>query len=210
MILAKADAAAAAAAAAETDVEARLRIGEANLEAEEKYIALSESGSSVTVSERYKNKLRLSSVVTSGVHKTIDTRKTDLNRKCANVGFREDGIFTAANCQPAVAASKIFNYESALGETKSKLERTCRADPGLHPTASSQRQEIAANFVTSNTVDFEAYLERQGRNGFVNLGSQIAYDGTNIASVFYENQIRKLMSESPRDERRLEISEHSV
>ena len=117
----------------------------------------------MTVSDRYKNKLCLSSVVTSGVPKTIDTRKTNLNRKCANVDFREDGIFMAANCQPAVAASKIFNYESAFGETKPKIERTCRADPGLHPAASSQRQEIAANFATSNTVDFEAYLERQGR-----------------------------------------------
>ena len=67
-------AAAATAAAVEPDAEARLRIGEAKLEAEEKYIALSESGSSVAVSERFKNKLCLSSVVTFGVHKTTDTR----------------------------------------------------------------------------------------------------------------------------------------
>ena len=63
----------------------------------------------------------------------------------------------------------------------------------------------SAYLVTSNTLGFEAYLERQGRNEFINLASQIAYDGTNIAFVFYENQIRKLMSESPCDERRLEI-----
>ena len=54
-------------------------------------------------------------------------------------------------------------------------------------------------------MSFEAYLERQGRNEFINLASQIACDGTNIAFVFYENQIRKLMSESPCDERRLEV-----
>ena len=36
--------------AAVADAEARLRIGEAELEAEEKYIALSESGSSVAIS----------------------------------------------------------------------------------------------------------------------------------------------------------------
>ena len=68
-----------------------------------------------------------------------------------------------------------------------------------------QRQEAAANLVTADTVGFEAYLERQGRNEFLNLASQIACDGTNIAFVFYENQIRKLMSESPCDERRLEV-----
>ena len=63
----------------------------------------------------------------------------------------------------------------------------------------------AANHVASNIVDFEAYLERQGRNEFINLASQITYDGTNLALVFYENQIRKLMYESPCDERRLEV-----
>ena len=81
--------------------------------------------------------------------------------------------------------------QSTLGETKTKTEWTCRADPGLRPAASSQRQEAAANLVTSNTVGFEAYLERQGRNEFINLASQIAYDGTDIAFYFmrikYEN-----------------------
>ena len=89
----------------------------------------------------------------------------------------------------SLATKKAFNYESALEETKTKIERTCRADPELHLAASSQRQETLTNFVTSNTVDFEAYLERQGRNEFINLASQIAYDGTNIAFVFYENQM---------------------
>ena len=43
-------------AAAEVDTEARLQIGEAKLEAEEKYIALSESGSSIAILEKSKNK----------------------------------------------------------------------------------------------------------------------------------------------------------
>ena len=203
--LARAKADAAAAAAAELDAEARLRIGEAKHETEEKYIALPESGSSVAVSERFKNKLRLSSVVTSSVHKTTDTRKTDLNQKCANDYFCKNGNVSAASCQPALAASKAFNYKNASGEIKPKIEWTCRADPGLRPAASSQRQEATANLVTANTVGFEAYLKRQGRNEFINLASQIAYDGTNIAFVFYENQIQKLMSKSPCDERRLEV-----
>ena len=80
--------------------------------------------------------------------------------------------------------AKAINYKSALRETKPKVERTCREDPGLLPAAFSQRQETAANFVTYNTFGFDAHLERQGRNEFANLASQIAYNGTNIAFVF--------------------------
>ena len=40
---------------------------------------------------------------------------------------------------------------------------------------------------------------------FINLASQIAYDGTNIAFVFNENQMKKVMSERPCDKRRLEV-----
>ena len=48
-------------------------------------------------------------------------------------------------------------------------------------------------------------LERQDRNEYINLASQINYNGSNIAFVFYENQIRKLMEESPFGKRRLEV-----
>ena len=89
---------------------------------------------------------------------------------------------------------------SALGETKPKIKWTCCADPGLHLASSSQHQEA-----TANTVGFEAYLECQEHNEFINLASQIAYDGTNNAFVFYENQIRKLMSEGFCDKCRLEV-----
>ena len=108
-------------AKAKADAEARLRIGKAKLKAKEKYIALSECGSSVAVSERFKNKLRFSSVVTSGILKTMDTRKTDLNQKRANDYFCKNGNVEAASCQLALAASKAFNYESAVGEIKLKF-----------------------------------------------------------------------------------------
>ena len=70
--------------------------------------------------------------------------------------------------------------------------------------ASLQHAKLDTN-TADNTKVFEAYLERQGRNEFINLAAQIGYDGNNIAYVFYENQIRKLMAESPCDERKLEI-----
>ena len=50
-----------------------------------------------------------------------------------------------------------------------------------------------------------AYLEWQGRNEYVSLASQVGYDGTNIAFVFFENQVHLLMDESPYDERRIEV-----
>ena len=50
-----------------------------------------------------------------------------------------------------------------------------------------------------------AYLERQGRNEYINLATQVGYDGANIAFVFFENQVRRLMNESPYDERKLEV-----
>ena len=95
--------------------------------------------------------------------------------------FCESDIVAAVSYQPALAASEAFSYGSALGETKPRVARTCRADLGLPPAASSHRQETAANLVTYNTLGFMAYLERQGRNEFINLASQKDYDGSNVA-----------------------------
>ena len=63
---------------------------------------------------------------------------------------------------------------------------------------------VNAAAASSKSV-FEQYLERQGRNDFIYLAAQIGYNGHNIAFVFYENQNRKLKSESPCDERKLEV-----
>ena len=49
------------------------------------------------------------------------------------------------------------------------------------------------------------YLEQQDRNEYINLASQINHNGSNIAFVFYENQIRKLMEELPFGERFLKV-----
>jgi len=52
-------------------------------------------------------------------------------------------------------------------------------------------------FVLSNDeLIFKTYLDRQGRNEYINLASQIGYSGSNIAFIFSENQIRELMSET--------------
>ena len=63
------------------------------------------------------------------------------------------------------------------------------------PVASESNPNAALN----------AYLERQGRNEYINLTTQVRYDGANIAFVFFENQVRRLMNQSPYDERKLEV-----
>ena len=50
-----------------------------------------------------------------------------------------------------------------------------------------------------------AHLERQGRKEYINLATQVGYDGANIAFVFFENQVRRLMNESLYDERNSEV-----
>ena len=63
--------------------------------------------------------------------------------------------------------------------------------------------EVAPPFDPTSVV--HNYLERQGRNEYINLASQINYNGNNIAFVFYDKQIMKLMEESPFGERRPEV-----
>ena len=57
----------------------------------------------------------------------------------------------------------------------------------------------------SSEVALHTYLERQGRNEYINFAFQIGYDGTNSAFILHENQIRRLMDESPYDDRKLEV-----
>ena len=41
-----------------------------------------------------------------------------------------------------------------------------------------------------------AYLDHQGGNEYINLATQVGYGGTNIALVFFKNQVRCLKNES--------------
>ena len=72
------------------------------------------------------------------------------------------------------------------------------------PHESPQRphvNEVADN----NNLILRTYLDRQRSNEYLTLASQIGYNGSNIAFVFYENQIRRLMSDRPFKKRRLEV-----
>ena len=58
-------------------------------------------------------------------------------------------------------------------------------------------EQIACNLGNQNMMPMQSsfdqnsavyhYLERQGRNEYINLASQIGYNGVNIAFVFFEN-----------------------
>ena len=66
-------------------------------------------------------------------------------------------------------------------------------------------RQVTVPTVGNNDLILRFYLDRQGRNEYINLASQIGYDGSNMAFVFYENQICRLMDESPYNERNLEV-----
>ena len=77
-----------------------------------------------------------------------------------------------------------------------------KAESGSHQPPQRPRVNEVAN---NNDLILRTYLDMQGRNEYITLASQIGYDGSNIAFVFYENQIRRLMSDSSFEERRLEV-----
>ena len=52
------------------------------------------------------------------------------------------------------------------------------------------------HYASNADTVLHTYLERQGRNEYINLAFQMGYDGSNLAFVFYENQVRRLMDES--------------
>ena len=137
-------------------------------------IAFSESSSFGEAARRYERKLRLRSVVASRIHKSVVTRRSDLNCKRKKFKFGKSRNVAVASCQSAWATSKAFGNWSALWKIKPKVGKTCRADLGWSPASSYKRQQTAANSVTSNTSGLEAYLERQGRNKFINFAQQKA------------------------------------
>ena len=65
--------------------------------------------------------------------------------------------------------------------------------------------QMRNSVIATNELNWQTYLDRQSRNEYITLASQIAYDGSNTAFVFFENQICRLMEESPIEERRLEV-----
>ena len=66
----------------------------------------------------------------------------------------------------------------------------------LQGNSDGSHRHRPVDLVTNSESVLTAYLERQGRNEFINLASQIGFDGGNIAFVFYENQVPAIRNSS--------------
>ena len=73
------------------------------------------------------------------------------------------------------------------------------------PSQTCKRAKQTLSSINNQDVNLLTYFDGQGRNEHITLALQIAYDSSNIAFVFYENQIRRLMKESALEERKLEV-----
>ena len=209
----------------------KLRLETANLEAEEKMLACSERGSKIGSVSKSFTRSRWPGESSSKVQKKHG--KLEPKIKIAKPGInltdtvQHNPFVTAKVASYKEQILKDFenpslNWQNESVETKPHF--TCNmnfdsctdARPRDRDTRaginSAPDDEIKMRFdqrrssaPSNNETALHEYLQRQGRNEYINLASQIGYDGQNIAFIFYENQIRRLMNESPYDERRLEV-----
>ena len=218
---------------------AKLRLEEAALDAEEKLLACSERGSSVTSLRSCKSRRSKTEINITAKPKTTDLNTINLHDSSVAKPRQLDGSYVQmVKNKPLHRASFTWQGCDLTGEkpvTTKFGEKRCKT--AFNPTAkefvySSAQAKVETNdraLLTKSRNDIlpatstlyvppdvpakplvcesamQTYLDRQGRNEFVNLASQIAYDGTNMAFVFYENQILRLMDESPYPERRFEV-----
>ena len=190
--MAEADAAAAAAAAAKGKADADAKFLVEELEAEEKYISLSERGLSVASSRRAK------CFLVSKCHNTETL-------KLSEVVWRDSDRDARKSLDGEFVSSRTNRTSCRMRFAKTKPKVVLPSQTAFPVSGASLQHAKLDTYTADNSKVFEAYFERQGRNEFINLAAQIGYDGNNIAYVFYENQVRKLMAESPCDERKLEI-----
>ena len=209
----------------------KLRLETANLEAEEKMLACSERGSKIGSVSKSLTRSRWPGESSSKVQKNRGKLepKIKIAKPAINLTdtVQQNPFVTAKVASYKEEMLKDFenpslNWQNKRVETKPHFAcnmnfDTCTdARPRDRDTRaginSAPDDEIKMRFdqrrssaPSNNETALHEYLQRQGRNEYINLASQIGYDGQNIAFIFYENQIRRLMNESPCDERRLEV-----
>ena len=193
----------------EAEALARLKRDEAALEAEEQLLAQSErsscsassSGLQFSGLRQYKSQ-RLSSDKRSNAKEVPNLRKMSVNdgvTEPKRVFQQTKNLYDFQNDSKLVPSSENA-FQEKLTNAGARNQQ-CYSSVARMPNMSSQ----PAMVMNHEPTIMQTYLERQGRNEYVNLASQIAYNGTNLAFVFYENQIRRLMDESPYPERRFEV-----
>ena len=212
----------------EAEALAKMRLEEAALDAEEKLLAYCELGSSVTSSRNFRSHRPKTSLHIGPNHnqtkepKTIKLFNFPDTKRPANVTNTEkvpllNAALSCQSCNKTQAESDRTKNKVEDKQCKTTLNPTAKefTHSSILPTAILILQKhmilsriIKVMFLTpllSESTILQTYLDRQGRNEYVNLASQIAYDGANLAFKFYENQIRRLMDESPYPERRFEF-----
>ena len=221
--LAKAEAAQAKAEAeaaqAKAEVEARFRIEQANLEAEEELISLSGRESSVAIFRRGEERKEVECFPPKGtsaqsgslvrpsepvsVHSKNGPGSSGAMRDLNALGSREHAapkIETGVTLNPNVNPFSPSKALNTMGPVSTDQPGDNMRPCGAFTNVNSESKDCGVNDVSV----FKTYLDRQGRNEYLNLASQIGYNGSNIAYVFYENQIRTVMNEAPSDDQRLE------
>ena len=217
----------------EAEMLAKLRLEEAALEAEEKLLACSELGSSAISLRSAKSRRSKSSILSA--KSKVGKPRTTFDKHSVNPNNIVDSSVAFSNVKSKSPTTNVVNHltraQNTLKPPVQVIEPTVDEQNRyfLNPTAkefergtvSRSKAETIANTqdgpttvpaktyvaATPSACDsaMKTYLERQGRNEYINLASQIAYDGENMAFVFYENQIRRLMDESPYPERRFGV-----
>ena len=127
---------------------------------------------------------------------------TGFSRENSEFPKREKTVYKSAapNFQSALDRVVTDRNDFPINGSNSQTRVKSLVGPAVGDGESLRRPSVA-----HGEPALRAYIERQDRNEYINLASQIGYDGRNIDFVFYENQIRRLMHESPYDERRLEV-----
>ena len=209
--------------AKEAEAEAKFRIEEAKLAAEERLIALSEPGLSEAGSRRSASKVverkKFSVVMSPGKHSYRTSCPQERNFEQYIQVDKE-----TVRARPEASIPKPLYSQSGPVETKPFV------NPG-HPIFNEWREPrgrhindvdatsrfahfrpertnsdyMAGDSRVLNDHVFQTYLDRQNRKEYINLASQMSFNGDNIAFVFFKNQIQKLMNQCSIIERRLEV-----
>ena len=223
----------------EAEALAKVRLEMVNIEAEEKLLACSESGSSiVALSKTSKTKsvfrqgvgseilakssttirvdsavkiegcpefnfdTRLSAKTPSFVPVKLDQDTIRPNPANNRINDRTKRVNARLNDETRQEAPLRIEPETVAPKIEQKTKyRNCgaakvpdsapiNADRKTGASLLSQtydRAKQTLSNIDNHDADLLTYLDRQGRNEYITLASQIAYDGSNIAFVFYEN-----------------------
>ena len=182
---------------------AKLRLEEANLEAEQRRFDCSERGSSVAATPKSGFSLRRGSKSSKML-----ASKAELKNGCIYLQKMVKLIPQTKDNDPDKTrkltenAAHTKRWIDGLTNPNDQKMNYDNVEETLPKTVFTITKSLTAD---NENVAVHQYLERLGRNEFINLALQIAYNGNNTAFVFYENLIRNLMNESPHEERRLEV-----